>query len=97
MAVGGQVTPELAEEGLAREVVHRIQNLRRSAQFELTDRITTYYQGPEELGRVIRGHADYIRLETLTEDLVEGPPEDGAQTDTLTIEGMEITLGVKRL
>ncbi|MCI0794141.1 MAG: isoleucine--tRNA ligase [Chloroflexi bacterium] len=95
--VDKRVTPELAEEGLAREVVHRIQNLRRSAQFELTDRITTYYQGPEELGRVIRGHADYIRLETLTEDLVEGPPEDGAQTDTLTIEGMEVTLGVKRL
>ena len=46
---------------------------------------------------MIRGHADYSRLETLTEDLVEGPPEDGAQSDTVTIEGMEVTLGVKRL
>ena len=97
VAVDGAVTPELAEEGLARELVHRIQNMRRSAQFELTDRITTYYQGPEELGRVIRGHADYIRQETLTQELVEGPPEDGAQAETLTIDGMEVILGVKKL
>ena len=98
VAVDGTVTPELAEEGLARELVHRIQNLRRAADFEVTDRIVTYYQAPEEIERVMRGaFADYIRHETLSEDLVGGTPQDGAKTETLKVEGMEITLGVRRV
>ena len=98
VAVDGTVTPELAEEGLARELVHRIQNLRRAADFEVTDRIVTYYQAPEEIERVMRGgFADYIRQETLSEDLVVGTPQDGAKTETLKVEGMEVTLGVRRV
>ena len=97
VAVDGTVTPELAEEGLARELVHRIQNLRRAADFEVTDHIVTYYQAPEEIERVMRGSfADYIRQETLSEDLVGGTPQDGAKTETLKVDGMEVTLGVRR-
>ena len=97
VAVDGTVTPELAEEGLARELVHRIQNLRRAADFEVTDRIVTYYQAPGKIERVMRGGlADYIRQETLSEDLVDGTPQDGAKTETLKVDGMEITLGVRR-
>ena len=105
VAVDSTITPELAEEGLARELVHRIQNLRRSAQFELTDRIVTYYDAPEEIGSVMRGNfSDYIRQETLSEDLVAGPPPDpagwhgeGAASEESKVEGMEITLGVRRI
>ena len=98
VAVDGAVTPELAEEGLARELVHRIQNLRRAADFEVTDRIVTYYQAPEEIDRVMKGgFAEYIRQETLSEDLVGGTPQDGAKTETLKVEGMEVTLGVRRI
>ena len=97
-AVDGTVTLELAEEGLARELVHRIQNLRRAADFEVTDRIVTYYQAPEEIERVMRGgFSDYIRQETLSEDLVGGMPQDGAKAETLKVEGMEVTLGVRRV
>ncbi|MBI2936292.1 MAG: isoleucine--tRNA ligase, partial [Chloroflexi bacterium] len=42
-----RITPELAQEGLARELVHRIQNMRRAAGFEISDRIVTWYQGGE--------------------------------------------------
>ncbi len=97
VAIDANVTPELAEEGLARELAHRIQGLRRSARFELTDRIVTYYQGPEEVAQVMRRHAAYIRQETLSEELVAGPPVDAAQSETQKVEGMEVTLGVKRL
>ena len=98
VAVDGTVTPELAEEGLARELVHRIQNLRRAADFEVTDRIITYYQAPDEIERVMRGgFADYIREETLSEDLVGEMPQDGAKTETLKVEGKEVTLGVRRV
>jgi isoleucyl-tRNA synthetase len=97
VAVDAAITPELAQEGLARELAHRIQNLRKDAGFEITDRIVTYYQGPEEVGMVMRNHADYIEQETLSEKLVPGAPEDGAKTETQKVEGMEVTLGVRRV
>ncbi len=98
VAVDGTVTPELAEEGLARELVHRIQNLRRAADFQVTDRIITYYEAPEEIGRVMSGgFSDYIRQETLSEDLVGGAPQDGAKSETSKVDGMAVTLAVRRV
>ena len=98
VAVDITVTPELAEEGLARELVHRIQNLRRAADFEVTDRIITYYQAPEEIARVMSGtFGDYIRQETLSEELVAGAPQDGAKSESLKVKEMEVTLGVRRV
>ena len=97
VAIDTRVTPELADEGMAREIAHRIQGLRRSAQFDLTDRIVTYYHGPEELGRVMQSHADYISQETLSEQLVAGTLDDAEGSDTQKVEGMEVTLAVKRL
>ncbi len=99
VAVDGAITPELAEEGLAREMVHRIQGMRRSANFDVTDRIVTYYQGPSEFMTVMQGaFADYIRDETLSTQLVDGAPEadNGASTESSKVEGMEITLGVRK-
>ncbi len=97
VAIDTRVSPELAEEGLARELAHRIQGLRRSAQFDLTDRIVTYYQGPAEVARVMQSHADYIIQETLSEQLVAGPLPDAEGSETQKIEGMEVTLAVKRV
>ncbi len=98
VAVDGAITPKLAEEGLAREVVHRIQGLRRSAKFDVTDRIVSYYQGPEEFLRVMQGpFSDYIRDETLSTQLVDGAPDTDATTGTAKLDGMEITLGVQRV
>ena len=97
VALDTRVTPELADEGIAREIAHRIQGLRRNAQFDLTDRIITYFQGPGELGRVMRTHADYIMQETLSEQLVAGVMDDAEGSETQRVEGMEVTLAVKRL
>ena len=97
VAVDIRVTPELAEEGLARELVHRIQNLRRAAGFEITDRILSFYEGPEQVHRVMTGFADYIRQETLSEELQERRPEEGTYVETHQVQGMEVVLGVKRI
>jgi isoleucyl-tRNA synthetase len=97
VAVDATLTPELVDEGLARELAHRIQNLRRDASFELTDRIITYFQGPPDIDRVMRNHAEYISQETLSEKLVAGAPEDGAKSETQKVEGMEVTLGIQRI
>ncbi len=102
VAVDGDISPELAEEGMAREVVHRIQGMRRSANFDVTDRIVTYYQGPLEFAEVMQGaFSDYIRDETLSTQLVDGAPDpdtnDGATTESTKIDGMEITLAVHQV
>jgi hypothetical protein len=79
-------------------LVHRIQNLRRSSEFELTDRIVTYYQAPDDIASVMTGNfSGYIRQETLSEELVAGLAQDGAASETSEVDGMEVTLGVMRV
>ena len=97
VAVDITVTPELLEEGLARELVHRIQNLRRTGGFEITDRILTFYQGSHQVQDVMQKFADYIQQETLSEELIEREPEEGAHTEKQKLEGMDVVLGVKKV
>ena len=77
VAVDARLTPELADEGLARELAHRIQNLRKNARFEITDRIVTYYQGPDDMARVMAVHRDYIMQEDVERCPAGRPPSDG--------------------
>ena len=97
VAVDARITPDLADEGLARELAHRIQNLRKNARFEITDRIVTYYDGPDDIARVMAVHGDYIKQETLSDELLGSVPHDAAKSETAQIEGMEVILGVRRL
>jgi len=97
VAMDSAITPELAQEGLARELAHRIQNLRKDANFDITDRIITYYQGPAVVAQMMQNHAGYIQQETLSDDLVAGVPPDDARSETQKVEGMEVTLGVRRV
>ena len=55
------------------------------------------WPGPEEVGRVMRAHADYISQETLSERLVDGAPETDAKSETQKVEGMQVTLGVRKV
>ena len=96
-AVNSEITDELAEEGLAREVAHRVQGLRREAKFELTDRIIIYYDGPDAFARVMKNHLEYISQETLSDDVISGLPDDGNLSPLQTIEGMEVVLEVRRV
>jgi isoleucyl-tRNA synthetase len=60
-----KLTAELENEGLARELVHKVQNLRKSAGFEVTDRVRLHYQASPRLAAAVRAFEDYIRHETL--------------------------------
>ena len=97
VAIDTVVTPDLAQEGLARELVHRIQNMRRAAGFEVTDRIELFYQGPAGVDEVLGGFGDYVRVETLAEAIRKEEPEEGAHVESHKLEGMELTLGVRRV
>ena len=91
------VSPELAAEGMAREIVRRLQTMRRSAGFDIADHITTYYQGDAYIKQVMADFAAYIKQETLSEQLVEGVPEEDVYTESFKLEGYELVLGVRRL
>ena len=90
------ITDELADEGVARELVRHIQDLRREADFELSNRITTWCAGGETVARVLAAHGDYVKGETLSVELhTEAPPEDAQQT-RFTLDGVEVIAGVRR-
>jgi isoleucyl-tRNA synthetase len=97
LALKTELTPELRAEGTAREVVRRVQTMRREAKFEITDHINVYYQGPSEFASVVSAWATYIKQETLAEELINQPPSPADLVQTQKIEGKEVTLGVKRL
>ena len=97
VAVSKEIPAELLAEGVAREIVRRLQTMRRSAGFDIADHITTYYQGDDYIKKVMADFADYIKQETLSQQLVEGAPEKDAYSETHKLSGHEIRLGVKRL
>ena len=60
------INDELRNEGIAREVVSKIQNLRKSEGFEVTDRINLIFNGDEEIQNAINKNLDYVKSETLS-------------------------------
>ena len=96
VGVTTEISPELAEEGLARELVHRLQTMRRSAGFDIADYIKTYYQAEETIQKVVGKFASYIKQETLSQELIESSPPEGTYTETHQIGGSKVVLGVRR-
>lgn len=96
VAIATALSPDLLKEGLARELVRRIQNMRKEASFRIEDRIVTYYVAGPTLREVLTDpeYGDYIRGETLSRRLIESQPPAEAYVKELEIEGEEITLGV---
>ena len=70
VALDIQLTEELIDEGIAREMINRIQNLRKDSGLDVTDKIILYLEEDETLKKVFAQHAGYIKQETLSEDLV---------------------------
>jgi isoleucyl-tRNA synthetase len=98
VAIDVELPPELVAEGLSRELVHHLQNMRRNAGFDISDHITTYYQTEEPLiKQVINAFADYIKQETLSEKVIDSPPPAGTSREKHRISNSEISLAIKRV
>ncbi|WP_430466962.1 isoleucine--tRNA ligase [Winogradskyella ouciana] len=69
VALDVTITEDLRKEGIARELVNRIQNLRKDSGFEVTDRIDVQLQNDESVKAAIASNEEYIKSETLTEEL----------------------------
>ena len=96
VAITTTLTPELEDEGLARELVRRIQDMRRDAGFELADRITTYYSAQPEIDRVVASHGAYIRAETLSTALLASVPPAGSHGAEHDLGDLTVALAVRR-
>ncbi len=95
-AIATELTPELREEGLARELVHRLQTMRKQAGFEIADYIQIYYQGGPIVQRVMERFGPYIRQETLSTALLPESPPQGAYVESHKLATEEIVLGVRK-
>jgi isoleucyl-tRNA synthetase len=85
------LTPELISEGLAREFVSKVQQIRKQRDFELMDRIRIVYAGDDAVRAAIAAHAGYIKKETLAIELLEG-----AATDRFDLNGRDTGLYVTK-
>ncbi len=80
IAIETTLTPELVEEGLAREFVSRVQNLRKAADFDVTQRIAIRFASDAEVTAAVEKHAETIAAETLALSCVADPGVDGGET-----------------
>jgi isoleucyl-tRNA synthetase len=88
------LTPELAAEGLAREFVRRAQDLRKSAELDVADRIELFVEASAGLRSAVEAHRDYITGETLAVALkFENPPADAAKSED-EFDGEKVTFGL---
>ena len=77
VALDVTITPELKEEGYARELVNRIQNLRKETNFEVTDKIIVKVSGENYLNDVLKNNSEYISSQVLASSLEFVPEMDG--------------------
>ena len=96
LAVDLELSSELIAEGIAREAVNRIQNLRKDSGLEVSDRIELWLSGAPEALAAIAAHRDYVAAETLVEAWPEGPATAEAFRAECDLEGLLITLALKK-
>jgi isoleucyl-tRNA synthetase len=100
VALDTEIDAELADEGLAREVAHRLQNLRKQAGYEISDRIAAAVCGdPASIDR-LAPHRDWLAEETLATSLVlasDGTLPEADRSELLTLDGAELHLAVRRV
>ncbi|CAN5453434.1 isoleucine--tRNA ligase [soil metagenome] len=91
------LTEELKDKGLARELVNRIQNIRKDKGFEITDKITVKIQGPEEVHRSVKNNLDYIRTEILATSLELVDNLTGTEIISVDVEeGIQVLTAVNK-
>jgi len=95
VVISTELTPELREEGVMREVVHHVQAARKDASLPYEARIGLHVDGPPEFLAIIRKFADTIRSECLAERIEFSPPPSG-EWQTVELEGWAVKLAVVR-
>ena len=88
------LTPELIEEGFVREVISKIQTMRKEADFEVMDKIKVYVNGNDKISGIMTKNKTQILSEVMAEDMITGSTE--GYTKEWNINGEDVTLGVQK-
>lgn len=94
VALDTNVTPELKAEGLAREFVRRVQDLRKNANLDIADHIRVYYTATPTLANAIEAHRAYIMGETLADEMHASAAPANAATVEDTFDGERVAIGI---
>ncbi len=98
VGISTEITPELKAEGAARELAHVVQNMRKSAGLEISDRIQLSIKAPEgsEVASALTAHLDYIAQETLAVS-VNGASGAANARETHSVDGVDIDIALSRV
>ena len=95
VALDTNLTPELIEEGFVREIVSKIQTMRKDSGFEVMDNINIYCSGNEKIADIMERNADSIKSETLAVNIVFGSETHFSKN--WNINGEDVVLGVEKI
>ena len=96
VALDVTLTPELKNEGMARELINRIQNIRKSSDFEITDKVFVTLTPTESVKAALNQFGDYIAAQVLAEDISLAELAEGESVTELDIDGEKILAKVVR-
>ena len=88
------LTPELIEEGFVREIISKVQTMRKEAGFEVTDHITVYEDGNDKIKEIMTKYADEIKNDVLADDM--RVDAEGGYSKEWDINGEKVRLGVEK-
>ncbi|MGI6751189.1 MAG: isoleucine--tRNA ligase [Anaerovoracaceae bacterium] len=88
-----RLSPELLSEGIAREMVSKIQQMRKQNDYEMMDNINIYYRGNETVREMLLVHGDYVKKETLALSIIEG----GESLTEYDLNGNNTGLAIERI
>ncbi|MGN0313307.1 MAG: isoleucine--tRNA ligase [Fusicatenibacter sp.] len=89
------LTPELIEEGFVREIISKVQTMRKEAGFEVMDKIRVYVKDNDKIVSIMNAHGDEIKSEVLAEDIVTG--ETKGYEKEWSINSEKVTMAVERV
>jgi isoleucyl-tRNA synthetase len=97
VAISTHISVELEAEGIAREVAHRVQTMRRNAGYEIADHIRLFYEGDAYFVQSMSAFADYVMQETLADEIDVEVPDNVDIKENHKVNGYNLLLGIKKV
>lgn len=97
VALDVTVTPELRLEGIARDIINRIQNIRKSRDYDITDRINLVFEPNAEIDGALDAFGDYIGKQVLAESITTASLENDDNVEILDIDGIETRVRISQI
>ena len=96
VALDTEITDELKREGYARDLVRYIQEMRKACDYQVDDRIYVLVEAAGEIGEAVTAFADYIKRETLAEELQQKGDFEWDKEVMVDFDGKEVKIGVRK-